>query len=78
MSNEDQGAEMAQEPADPVIGIDDTPPTLNRAERRAQAKGKKSGSHQSGGVAGRFGSGGQAGHARGAAVKTNLPRTGHK
>jgi len=78
MSSEEQVPQTGQELTDPVIGIDDTPPTLNRAERRAQAKGKKHAPTPQGGLAGRVAGGGPATQARGAADKTRLPRTGHK
>lgn len=78
MPSEEQNIEPDQNPTDPGIGIDDVTPTLNRAERRAQAKGKKSGAASQGGLGGRMGSGGPSVQARGAASKTRLPRTGHK
>ncbi len=69
------------EPADTAALSEDTatPPVLNRAERRAQAKGKSSASG-AGGQAGGPGSVPRGGGARagGHVGQVRFPRTGHK
>ena len=73
--------EQKQKPADGEVGdIDngEADQTLNRAERRAQAKGKKAGAGggQSSALQNRVG--GFSARAAFGVNKTRIPRTGHK
>ncbi|HLK59343.1 MAG TPA: hypothetical protein VKU00_22475 [Chthonomonadaceae bacterium] len=71
-SSEEEGTDASETP------VEESAPTLNRAERRAQAKGKKTlpgGQHPSG-LQNR--GGGPGGRAAFGVNKTRIPRTGHK
>ena len=74
---QDETKPAAEDEAAADSTLEETP-TLNRAERRAQARGKKGGASGNSALGGANRGGGSNQRTSLGNVKANIPRTGHK